>query len=72
MVGSHHGVVRFIGDVHFGTGLFIGVELDTPEGKNDGSIDGTVYFTTEPNRGLFTRPNRVTLRGVSCEQLLAA
>lgn len=37
--------VRFIGTVHFTEGVFLGVELRTPNGKNDGSIDGIRYFT---------------------------
>lgn len=38
-------VVRYIGPVHFTDGIFLGVELRTAQGKNDGSIDGVKYFT---------------------------
>lgn len=47
-------------------GWWVGIELDEPAGKNDGSIaaqDGSSqrYFTTEGNRksGVFVRPERV-------------
>ena len=37
----------------------MGVELDQPQGKNDGSVDGTRYFTCKPNHGLFTASSKV-------------
>ena len=39
--------------------LYVGVELDQPQGKNDGSVDGTRYFTCKPNHGLFTPSSKV-------------
>ncbi len=30
------GIVRFNGTLHFTTGRFVGIELPTPTGKNDG------------------------------------
>ena len=44
MVGDMHGTVRFVGNTRFDTGVFIGVELEEPSGKNDGSVDGVQYF----------------------------
>jgi dynactin 1 len=50
------GIVRFVGPTRFQTGDWVGVELDTYEGKNDGSVAGVRYFDTEQGRGMFLRP----------------
>ncbi|KDO29311.1 hypothetical protein SPRG_05848 [Saprolegnia parasitica CBS 223.65] len=55
------GTVRFIGDVIGFQGLWLGVELDTPSGKNDGSIKGEYYFRCEDKYGVFVRPTQVFL-----------
>jgi hypothetical protein len=36
------------------------VELEKPQGKNDGSVNGVRYFTTPPNHGVFIRPGLVS------------
>ena len=41
--GSKAGVLRYYGNTEFGTGLWCGVELDDPLGKNDGSVAGVRY-----------------------------
>eukprot|EP01084_Bolivina_argentea_P137883 242842_1 len=40
-----YGSIQFLGCVHFAQGLFVGVELDEPKGKHDGSYHGKRYFT---------------------------
>merc|ERR1712070_275234 len=41
---SGAGYLRFYGDVHWKDTKLCGVELVRPDGKNDGSRDGTKYF----------------------------
>lgn len=52
---KHAGTIRFMGPTRFAAGTWVGVELDSPEGKNDGSVQGERYFTCAPLTGLFTR-----------------
>jgi len=50
---SLEGVVRFRGSTHFADGEWLGVELNSPTGENDGSVEGFQYFTCSPKHGLF-------------------
>lgn len=38
------GVITFYGPTSFASGKWIGVKLDEPKGKNNGSVKGQVYF----------------------------
>lgn len=55
------GAVLFIGEVPEipGVGAWIGVALDEPTGKNDGSVKGQKYFDCPTNHGVFVRAERV-------------
>lgn len=61
---ARRGVVQYIGDVPEipnGAGCWVGVHLDEPVGKNDGSIGGTRYWGKESSmkHGVLVRPERV-------------
>ncbi|AEO61891.1 hypothetical protein MYCTH_2312622 [Thermothelomyces thermophilus ATCC 42464] len=60
---SRRGEIKYVGDVKEipGVGAWVGIQLDEPVGKNDGSIGGTRYWgeASELKRGVFVRPERV-------------
>lgn len=47
------GIVRYVGKMKNSSGIWYGIELDHPIGKNDGSVDGERYFTCKSQRGVF-------------------
>ena len=47
-VSAGTGTVRFRGHTKFGEGEWLGVQLDQPTGKNNGTIGGTPYFHCPP------------------------
>ncbi|OJJ44189.1 hypothetical protein ASPZODRAFT_145300 [Penicilliopsis zonata CBS 506.65] len=66
------GTIRFVGPVpdipypgvkELGTDgplpVWVGIELDEPTGKNDGSLNGKRYFTCLNKTGLFVKPEKV-------------
>ena len=55
------GRVAFVGTTQFADGDWIGVILDEPKGKNNGSVQGVAYFSCEHNFGLFIRPAQVSI-----------
>ncbi|KAF2660208.1 hypothetical protein K491DRAFT_589688 [Lophiostoma macrostomum CBS 122681] len=57
---ARRGTISYIGAVPEipGLGSWIGVTLDEPTGKNDGSVKGKKYFQCSINCGVFVRPER--------------
>jgi len=53
------GTIRFIGETSFAAGTWIGIELDNPNGKNDGKVQGKEYFACKPMHGIFIRPEAI-------------
>lgn len=51
------GTIKYIGPVQFAEGQYVGIELESRLGKSDGSMDGVRYFHTDPQRGLFLKPD---------------
>ena len=43
--------MAFIGLTKFAAGEWVGVNLDEPQGKNDGSVGGVSYFKVNSNFG---------------------
>jgi hypothetical protein len=58
--GSKLGIIAYIGSTQFAVGDWVGVELDTPCGKNDGSVNGVRYFTCKPLHGVFAKAAKLT------------
>ncbi|KAG8194224.1 hypothetical protein JTE90_024556 [Oedothorax gibbosus] len=69
-VNNEIGAVRYIGPVDFADGTWLGIELRSQKGKNDGTVQGRSYFVCKPGYGLLVRPNRVTVRGINGAKLL--
>ncbi|XP_027012843.2 kinesin-like protein KIF13B isoform X1 [Tachysurus fulvidraco] len=65
VANSKCGTVRYVGQVDSSEGIWVGVELDTPAGKNDGSVGGRQYFRCDPGHGVIVRPDRVSRRDSS-------
>ncbi|XP_041815196.1 kinesin-like protein KIF13B isoform X2 [Chelmon rostratus] len=57
------GTVRYVGPTDFAEGTWVGVELEVPAGKNDGSVGGKQYFHCNPGYGVLVRPDRVSRGG---------
>ncbi|KAM9354509.1 kinesin-like protein KIF13B isoform 2-T2 [Pholidichthys leucotaenia] len=57
------GTVRYVGPTDFAEGTWVGIELEVPAGKNDGSVGGKQYFHCNPGYGVLVKPNRVTRGG---------
>uniref|UniRef100_A0A8B9ITY5 CAP-Gly domain containing linker protein family member 4 n=2 Tax=Amazona collaria TaxID=241587 RepID=A0A8B9ITY5_9PSIT len=64
------GTIRYIGPADFAPGIWLGLELRSAKGKNDGSVGEKRYFTCKLNHGVLVRPGRVTYRGINGAKLV--
>eukprot|EP00794_Sanderia_malayensis_P005248 gene5248-5912_t len=53
------GSVQYCGMTSFASGKWIGVALDEPKGKNDGTVQQKRYFECPPNHGMFIRQSQI-------------
>jgi hypothetical protein len=53
------GWLRYVGTLHSATvagGQWLGIELDAPHGKHNGSLRGETYFKCHQKHGIFVKP----------------
>jgi len=55
------GYIRYVGETEFAQGTWVGVQLDNMKGKNNGTVQGTSYFSCKPKHGVFVRHDRLYL-----------
>lgn len=65
------GVIRFIGHTSFASGIWIGVELFAPLGKNDGTVNGQNYFSCKPSYGIFVREMHIEIPQMTLDMMAA-
>lgn len=52
--------MEYYGETEFAEGIWVGINLDEPNGKNNGTVKGVRYFECQPNHGIFIKANQVT------------
>ncbi|UJR08835.1 hypothetical protein I4U23_013089 [Adineta vaga] len=55
------GIIRYAGEIKGKKGKWYGVELREPLGKNNGTVEGHVYFECPTNHGVFVHGDKLRL-----------
>ncbi|CAG9574255.1 unnamed protein product [Danaus chrysippus] len=55
------GTIAYVGYPTFASGKWIGIILDEPKGKNNGTLRGHAYFSCEEKYGVFVRQTQIQL-----------
>ena len=58
--GKYKAVVRFLGRVTFAEGAWVGLELERPVGKHNGTVLGKSYFVTALKHATFVKADALT------------
>mmetsp|Transcript_103863 Transcript_103863/g.270447 ORF Transcript_103863/g.270447 Transcript_103863/m.270447 type:complete len:349 (+) Transcript_103863:1-1047(+) len=66
------GVVRYIGDVRFAAGEWVGLELTDARGVHDGKVLGIPYFDCPSGKGVFAQPAQLSASGAVSSSAQAA
>ena len=57
--GKKYGTLKYLGPIHVSQGIWCGIKLDEPLGKNNGKLEGTRYFKCQHRFGVFAPIHRV-------------
>ena len=57
--GARSGTLKYLGPIHVSEGIWCGIKLDEPVGKNNGKLEGVRYFKCQHRFGLFAPIRRV-------------
>ena len=60
-VKGRRGEIKFVGELEGKTGEMVGIALDEPTGKHDGTFEGKKYFSCLPKCGILVRPSQVII-----------
>lgn len=56
---KYFGKIQYIGPIENKDGIWVGIELNKPVGKNNGTYMGIKYFDCRPNYGIFVKENKI-------------
>ena len=63
------GTIRYSGPTAFGEGDWVGLELQNPVGRTDGSVNGVTYFKCAANKGIFLKASILLKAREGAQQL---